>query len=81
MDIDHEMQQVSNALDFSYYRPDRIEVLLCESQGGRDLKIKDMFRHGQQLFRLDDEGSVLVKEFGKNKEWKKVKHFVETTLS
>jgi len=68
-DVDWEMEVVSQSLGFDKYRRGQIEILLCESTQGRDLRRKDVFRKGQSLFWMDGNGQVLVKEYGRQSIW------------
>lgn len=44
---------------------DEVEVILCESKGGRMLKKFDLLIKGQSIFKLDEDGCSFVKEYGK----------------
>jgi hypothetical protein len=47
---------------------DEVEVILCESKNGRLLKKYDLVIKGQSLFKFDDNGAPVMKEYGKH-EW------------
>jgi len=45
---------------------------LCESIPGRNLSCCDWFRKGQRLFDIDNDGILLMKEYGRNSRWEPV---------
>ena len=67
--IDPYMREISGMMNWRYYRRDRVEIFLCESRPCRYLNKKDVFKRGQLLFWLSNEGTPMYKKYGPNNCW------------
>ena len=67
--IDEKMRLLSSELGFPEYRRSTIEILLCESFAGRDLKKKDVFKRGSSIFHLNPGGIPVFKTFNSTGPW------------
>ena len=66
---DEKMQIISSELGFPEYRRSIIEILLCESFAGRELKKKDVFKKGSSMFHLNPGGIPMFKKFNSTGAW------------
>mmetsp|Transcript_13887 Transcript_13887/g.28326 ORF Transcript_13887/g.28326 Transcript_13887/m.28326 type:complete len:1656 (-) Transcript_13887:317-5284(-) len=69
---DLAMLYLSTYLNLPKYNRDEMECALCESIPGRNLSCCDWFRKGQRLFDIDNDGILLMKEYGRNSRWEPV---------
>lgn len=69
---DLAMLYLSTHLNQPTYNRDEMECLLCESLPGRNLSCCDWFRKGQRLFDIDYDGRPMVKEYGRDSQWKPI---------
>ena len=68
-DYDHAMETISSEMGWHEYNRSKVEIHLCESQPGRCLVTKDVFRRGQAIFDLSDIGVPVRKEYGSHGGW------------
>ena len=68
-DYDHAMETISSEMGWHEYNRSKVEIHLCESQPGRCLVTKDVFRRGQAIFDLSEIGVPVRKEYGSHGGW------------
>ena len=68
-DFDLTMKAISSEMGHRIYRRSYIEILLCESRPGRVLDKKDVFKRGQCIFHLSDDGIPMMKPYGYHGAW------------
>jgi hypothetical protein len=67
--LDAMMYQLSKGLCRATYARDEMECLLCESYPSRRKDCRDWFKKGGRLYDCNENGDILVREYGKNSKW------------
>ena len=67
--FDLTMNAISLEIGHRIYRRSYTEILLCKSQPGRVLDKKDIFKRGQCIFYLSDDGILMMKAYGYHGAW------------
>jgi hypothetical protein len=71
-DHDRLMLYLSHSLGRKHYVRDEMECLLCESHPGRNLDCCDWFCKGQDIYDLRDDGTVIIRSYGKDSNWQAI---------